>query len=78
MGCGCGGGKRRIVNSGPGITPQTPGTRRIVQSQSGNRQVMSQQARERLLQNQVNSNNTEAERKRRIQVSLRKRNQGMS
>lgn len=77
MGCGCGGGgKRRITNAGGGIVPS--GTRRIVQNQSSPRQALVQQAKEKLLQSQANQSNSEAERKRRIQVSLRKRNQGMS
>jgi hypothetical protein len=79
MGCGCGGGRRNVGSRAASAQPQPqtqPGSTRVVQNQAA-RQALVQQAKERLMQN-APQNNNEAERKRRIQVSLRKRNQGKS
>jgi hypothetical protein len=94
MGCGCGGGGRRNVNSAARNSLQ-PGrlssgvNARQVQVQSNQRQALIQSARERISQangqqvqalgsvspaQSFNIGEQEAERKRRIQVSLRSRN----
>lgn len=52
------------------------GNPRTVQVQSAQRQALIQQAKDRIAQNNGAAANTEAERKRRIQVSLRRRSQG--
>ena len=79
MGCGCG-GRKNTARSGA-VTPRPAGeaTGRI-QAQSAQRQILAQQARERIQQNAGGqANNTlgakaDIERRRRIQVSLRSRN----
>lgn len=77
MGCGCGGGKRNV--GARGALPQSqPARAAQTQTQSNQRQALVQQAKERLAQNGVGALNNEAERRRRIQVSLRKRSQGKS
>lgn len=84
MGCGCGGRKN---TARPNITaPVTPRpansvNARQVQTQSAQRQAMVQQAKERLQQNAVNQRNMmgaheDIEKRRRIQISLRKKNGG--
>lgn len=82
MGCGCGG--RKGPTRAGAVTPRPAGdvSGRRVQTQSAQRQVLAQQARERLQQNAGGAgqpkNNVGAqadiERRRRIQVSLRNRN----
>lgn len=75
MGCGCGGGRRNVGSRA--VTPQPQAANaRTVQTQSNQRQALIQQAKDKLMQNGGQSNSSEAERKRRIQVSLRRRNQG--
>lgn len=74
MGCGCGGGRRNVGSRA--VTPQIQAANaKTVQTQSNQRQALVQQAKERLLQSGPQAA-SEAERKRRIQVSLRRRNQG--
>lgn len=57
--------------------PQVQPAPRAVQSQSNQRQALIQQAKERSTQLEGQAAN-EAERRRRIQVSLRRRSQGKS
>lgn len=93
MGCGCGGGGRRNVNSSvrnalqPGRLSSGVNARQV-QVQTNQRQALAQAARDRISQangqvqalgsvstaQSFNIGEQEAERKRRIQVSLRSRN----
>lgn len=82
MGCGCGGRKNtnaraKTLNIG---APNAVNARQV-QSQSAQRQAMVQQAKERLQQNATSPSKQvgfvpgreEMEKRRRIQISLRKR-----
>lgn len=80
MGCGCGGGRKGVSRS-TAATPRPAGAvgARRVQTQSNQRQVLVQQARDRLNQVSGQAKNAigardDIERRRRIQVSLRNRN----
>lgn len=81
MGCGCGGGKNRPTRSAAPV-PRAAGdvVGRSVQTQSAQRQVLAQQAKDRIQQNAggqqrgVVGARDDIERRRRIQVSLRNRN----
>ena len=77
MGCGCGGRKSGL--RGRSVAPPVPSSpSRQVRTQSNQRQVLVQQAKERLTQANGQSpsvvSQNEAERKRRIQISLRNKN----
>lgn len=80
MGCGCG-GRKGPARAGA-VTPRPAGdvSGRRVQTQSAQRQVLAQQARDRIQQNSggrqsnVVGAQADVERRRRIQVSLRNRN----
>jgi hypothetical protein len=82
MGCGCGG--RKGPTRAGAVTPRPAGevSGRRVQTQSAQRQVIAQQARDRLQQNAGGQQRNavgakdDVERRRRIQVSLRNRNKG--
>jgi len=82
MGCGCGG--RKGPTRAGAVTPRPAGdvSGRRVQTQSAQRQVLAQQARDRLQQNAGGQQRNavgakdDVERRRRIQVSLRNRNKG--
>jgi hypothetical protein len=82
MGCGCGG--RRGAKRAAAVTPRPAGdlSARRVQTQSTQRQVLAQQARDRIQQNSGGQQRNavgakdDIERRRRIQVSLRNRNKG--
>jgi hypothetical protein len=74
MGCGCGGNRKNVnARIRPAQPPALRPATRQVQTQAANRQALVQQAR----QNSVSAmaaDKTEAERKKKIQVSLRNRN----
>ena len=84
MGCGCGGGSRNYGAKKGTVTPQSAGASRRVQVQTNQRQVLAQQAKERI--NQVSGKapaptemtiaQREVERKRKIQVRLRNKTRG--
>lgn len=82
MGCGCGGNRRvRSTRTSAPSQALQAGANARAQIQSNQRQVLVQQARERIQQAngvqqqpQVSNLSIEQEKKRRIQVTLRSRN----
>lgn len=81
MGCGCGGGKRntnssrRVVANAPQrIVRNNNLTARQVPVQTQSNQIQALSANVRSQLQQQNGPNTETEKKRRIQISLRNRN----